>query len=220
MKLKGTYNKRIFLGINNDGENIYYYSPSWKCGWYWSFGYLGNNNTHYHLESLIEGSSFDNIKNHFSKKLVIRNSHIWVFLELAKTAYALKETAEILERGGSHVDNNPIKDIIINKDEVTRINKTVLPEIFDKINDLLISSQDNDRLFKELAKIDAKGLTSKTIDFMFFNEINPDDIRFVSGKKYEYNYIEGINKQDWLRIHSAFWRTYHEFEKALNSKKY
>lgn len=206
MKLKGTYNKRIFLGIDSEGENIYYYSPSWDCGWYWSFGYLGNNNRSYSLKSLIEGASFDNIKNHFSDKFVIKNSNIWVFLELAKTAYALKETAEILGRGGSHMTTNPVKDIIINKDEVTRINKTVLPEIFDEINNLLVSNQDNDRLFKELAEIDANGLTSKTIDFMFFNGINPNDIRFESDKKYQYNYIEGINKQDWSRIHSAFWK--------------
>ncbi len=144
MKLKKTYNKRIFLGINNDGENIYYYSPTWDCGWYWGFGYLGNKNTHYHLKSLIEGSSFDNIKSHFSEKFVIKNSNIWVFLELVKTAYSLKETAEILGRGGSHITKNPLSDIIVNKDEVTRINKIVLPEIFDKINDLLINNQNNE----------------------------------------------------------------------------
>jgi hypothetical protein len=56
---------------------------------------------------------------------------------LVLTAYTLKNTAEVLGRGGSHMTNNPCKDLIINKDEVTRINNIVLPQIFYELYKLL-----------------------------------------------------------------------------------
>ena len=61
---------------------------------------------------------------------------LWKFCELVLTAYALKETAEVLGRGGSHMTENPCADIIKNKDEVKRINEIVLPAIFNQIEKL------------------------------------------------------------------------------------
>lgn len=49
------------------------------------------------------------------------------------TFYALKETAEVLGRGGSHYTNNPISELIKNADEVKRINEVIMPALFDEI---------------------------------------------------------------------------------------
>ena len=54
-----------------------------------------------------------------------------------KTFYILKETAEVLGRGGAHYTSNPCKDIIVNNEEVKRINEVVLPSIFAEIEKLL-----------------------------------------------------------------------------------
>lgn len=130
--------KKILLG-EHDGENIYLSPPSWNCGWYWGFGYLGNNNCHYHLDGLSKNKNlYDAIKEHFGDTLTIKDDKdIWTFCELIVTFYALKEAAEVLGRGGSHYTTNPIADKIKNIEEVERINKIVLPALFDEIYKIL-----------------------------------------------------------------------------------
>lgn len=64
-------------------------------------------------------------------------SNLWKFCELVSTIYTLKESAEVLGRGGSHYTTNTCKDIIINKLEVERINSIVLPSLFNELDTLL-----------------------------------------------------------------------------------
>jgi len=64
------------------------------------------------------------------------NSQLWTLCELIETVYTLKETAEVLGRGGSHYTTNPCADIIQNKAERDRINSEVLPAIFAEIGKL------------------------------------------------------------------------------------
>lgn len=162
MKTLSNYNK-VLLGYN-DNQPIYLSPPSWDCGWYWGFGYLGNKNCHYHLSGLAkEVNYYDGLKNHFGKTLNIRESDIWTFAELVKTAYSLKEMAEVIGRGGSHYTTNPCKDIITNKEEAERINSIVLPQIFEEIYKLLERNKDNKKLFKKLVSVDSKGDTLKII---------------------------------------------------------
>lgn len=132
----------IFFGTRkHDNAKINLSAPSWDCGWYWSFGYLGNDCEHYHLDNyntpywLQEKQNrnmYDALKNDYILVPKIYEN-LWVFCELSLTIYTLKETAEVLGRGGSHMTTNPCKDIIINTDEVTRINNFVLPTLFDKL---------------------------------------------------------------------------------------
>lgn len=126
-----------FLLGKVDGENIYISAPSWDCGWYWGFGYLGNKNLHYHLSGLSEKHKknlFDAIKDEFGDTLTIKDDQkLWLFCELMQTAYTLKETAEVLGRGGSHYTSNLHAELIKNPEEVKRINEKVLPAIFDTI---------------------------------------------------------------------------------------
>ena len=80
---------------------------------------------------------FDALKTdyHLCKSLQ-EDRKLWLFCELAQTAYSLKETAEVLGRGGSHYTDNPCKEIVKNQVEVERLNQEVLPAIFAEISKL------------------------------------------------------------------------------------
>lgn len=132
-----SWTKRFLIG-SVDNKNIYLSAPSWDCEWYWGFGYLGNKDCHYHLSSMYsETNMYDALKKHFGDSLTINEDKLWTFCELVRTAYCLKEAAEVIGRGGSHYANNPCADIIKNESETKRINQVVLPAIFDTINSLL-----------------------------------------------------------------------------------
>lgn len=134
-----TKNTFKFLIGKRDGEKIYLSAPSWDCGWYWGWGYLGNNKCHYHLDGLSkEKNLFDALQEHFGNSLTIKGeNNLWTFCELVSTFYALKETAEVLGRGGSHYTENPVCDVIKNEAEVSRINDKVIPAIFDSVYKIL-----------------------------------------------------------------------------------
>lgn len=155
LEIKG--DKRTFFGISRESkETIYIYKPTFDCGWYWSFGYLGRSNLHYHLSSYKDHSYIITLQDGTIELVTERRNfnmydclsadyelapaikkNLWQFCELAKTAYALKQTAEVLGRGGSHYTTNPCCDIIKNSKEVDRINKEVLPAIFNKIQQIV-----------------------------------------------------------------------------------
>ncbi len=132
-------NEKVTLGIRkSDGRIIHISKPSFDCGWYWGFGYLGNRDEHYHLSGFANGRNinmYDALKADYSLNPKIENN-LWEFCELVTTAYALKTTAEVLGRGGSHYCTNPLADLIINKDEVKRINEKLLPAIFNALNEI------------------------------------------------------------------------------------
>jgi len=155
---------------------------------------------HYHVDGLCrETNLYDGFKKHFGNSFIIKESDIWVFAELFSTFYVLRETAEILSRGGSHLTSNPCSEIIINKTEVERINNTVLPAIFDEIYKVIERNIDNKSNFDKLVKINLKGDTSKVISFMKEKGIKTDDLKS----------IEGLDKYDFERIHSAYWKDFH-----------
>jgi len=146
-KTLSDYAPKTFIGIH-DGEKIFLSAPTWDCGWYWGFGYLGNKNRHYHVDGLtkietyntdgkcFESKSvnlFDGFREHFGDTFKITDKDLWTLCELFKTFYTLKETAELLGRGGSHYTTNPCADLIKNPDETHRINNVVLPQIFEEI---------------------------------------------------------------------------------------
>lgn len=136
--------KKVLIGIVDD-ENIYLSAPSWDCGWYWGFGYLGNKNCHYHVDGLNDKENpnmYDAFKKHFGDSLTIDDSKLWTICELFKTFYTLKETAEVLGRGGSYYTTNPIASLIINKKEVKRINEIIMPELFSEIYKILLEKKD------------------------------------------------------------------------------
>ena len=132
------FNEKISLG-KVDGKNIYLSAPSWDCGWYWGFGYLGNKDCHYHVDGMNKDKNlYDAFIEHFGDTFIIKEEKdIWTLCELFKTFYVLKDTCEVLGHGGAHYTTNPLSDLIKNTKEVKRINENVMPQIFDKIYELL-----------------------------------------------------------------------------------
>ena len=207
MKTLNNYTK-VLLGYN-DNQPIYLDTPSWSCGWYWSFGIIGNRNCSYHLDSLLK-SDIEGLNEHFNGSFIVRPSDLWTFAELMKSFYHLRETAEVLNIGGSFLTSNPCKDIIINADEVIRINNVVLPSIIDEVYKILDRNQDNKKLFKKLVSINLKGDTQKVIEYMKKNSIKTDDLKtLVDNENYNHKYIEGLTGNDFNIIHSFYWKDYH-----------
>lgn len=116
---------KIFFGKDVDGQNIYLTKPSWDCGWYWGFGYLGNSKCHYHLSGYKNGRNInmhDALLQDYELNPVIKDN-LWQFCEQVLTIYALKEMAKVLGRGGSHMITNKHKDFIQDKDYADKINE-------------------------------------------------------------------------------------------------
>ena len=198
--------EKVLLGVHN-GEKIYLSPPSWDCGWYWGFGYLGNNNCHYHVDGLKKSETYnfenkvweykffnlyDGFIEHFGDSLMIRKSNLWEFAELFDTFYKLREIAGVYMRGGSHLTTNPCKDLIINEDEVKRINEVILPAIFTEIYRIIELGQSLDKDIKEVVKLFNEGDTTKTVQYMFDNHLRPEDLK--DQKKISYNDYNVIHK--------------------------
>ena len=164
-KVINKFGEHYLLGKYKDGTLFYLKKPSWDCGWYWGFGYITtytNNkspeksrdiSSHSHFDGLLGKQEVYNFEkqtwqlseyahklsdNKEIAKIVLTENEDWTLCELVRTAYILKETAETLGRGGSHLTKNPCADIIKNEDEVKRINAIVLPAIFKEIENLLM----------------------------------------------------------------------------------
>lgn len=204
---------RVLIGFN-DKEPIYLSPPSWDCGWYWGFGYLGNSNCHYHMDGLSKKHGNINIKDaidqEFGESYIIRPSHRWNVAELIKNFYDLKDAAYILGQGGSHLTTSPSKNIILNIDEAKRINDIVLPNVFEELYKIISRNLNNDDLFRKLIEIDLKGDSSRTLQFMKENSINPDDLILLFPNDYtKRKFIKGITKDDYNRLHGIYWKDYH-----------
>jgi hypothetical protein len=152
-----TGKNKILLGIDKDTrEKIYLSKPTFDCGHYWGFGYLGNKNCHYHLNAYQQKTHFLELADGTYKHLIEkRNVHIkdcleadydlnptiqaniWVFCELALSIYTLKAAAEVLTRGGAHTTTNPCKDIIKDEKQAAHLNGVVLPEVIQTLWDLI-----------------------------------------------------------------------------------
>lgn len=212
MKTIRDYSKAL-LGYN-DKQPIYLSPPSWDCGWYWGFGYLGNKNCHYHIDGLSQKHGNINLKDaidkEFGETYNIRPSDRWTLAELFKNFYDLSKSAYLLGKGGSHLSTSPSKDVILNTDEADRINKIVLPHVFDEIYKIIERNKLNEKHFKEFALIDLQGDSSKTLAFMKEKSIHPDDLIISIDEDYSNRkFIEGFTKNDHNRIHGIWWKDYH-----------
>lgn len=121
---------RVFLGLTVEDERVWLSPPSWDCDWYWGWGYMGNRNLHYHMSSLFgKTHMYQGIKDHF-KSFAIHDKDLWTFCELVRTFYHLRETSDVLTRGGSHYTNNPLEELIKDTDYAKHINTVLMPAIF------------------------------------------------------------------------------------------
>lgn len=136
---------RVFLGTSIEGQRIYLAPPSWDCNWYWGWGYIGNSNLHYHLRSLFKDTNMrDGIKAHFKTFAVNNDKDLWTFCELVRTFYHLRETSDVLTRGGSHYARNPCQELIKDTDYAKHINTVLIPAIFAETYKLFEEKNDKD----------------------------------------------------------------------------
>jgi len=131
--------KNILLGTRkSDGAIINLSAPSWDCGWCWGFGYLGNSREHYQLSGYAGGRNinmYDALKADYSLNPKIEEN-LCVFCELVLSAYTLRSMAELVHIGGSHMTTNPCNDLLKDKSLEDKINKVLLPAIFNEIESL------------------------------------------------------------------------------------
>ena len=115
----------------HDGETIYLSRPSFDCGWYWGFGYIGNRNHHYHLDGIGKGENInfrDALVKHFGDSFIVKDeAALWKFAEIVLTIYTLKRAAETFTRGGSHMTTNPGAALLTKPEWVTEINDVLIP---------------------------------------------------------------------------------------------
>ena len=113
-------------GTSADGENVYLTKHSWDCGWYWSLGYLGNNNCHFHFDSILHIKDSKNNIKHLASELFqttnITDKEWWVIRDLFVQAYALKEAAAVYRHGGHQSALEGVTDIIRSPDMAKFIN--------------------------------------------------------------------------------------------------
>lgn len=146
--------EKFLLGKRkDDGASIFMTKPSFDCGWYWSFGYLGNKDEHYHLSGYSQKSHYFQLKDGTYKHITEdRNKNmydclledydlepqvkdnLWSFCEQASTIYNLKEIAEIFNRGGSHFTTHPLQSMIKGFDKSAIVNE-LLPALLQKFWD-------------------------------------------------------------------------------------
>jgi hypothetical protein len=161
---------------------------------------LNNNNIEKKVWEYRFVDLYDGFKEHFGDSLMIRRSNLWEFAELFETFYKLQGIAEVYNRGGSHLTTNPCKDLIINQDEVKRINEVILPAIFEEIYRIIDLGKSLDKDIKEVVRLFNEGDTTKTVQYMFDNKVTTEDLK--DQKKISYN--------DYQIIHSYYWKAYHE----------
>jgi len=131
-----------FLGRDAEGVGYSLADASWDCDWYWGYGYIKSRNSHQHADSEYKDDNNEYGDNNiFTGKFLATKSFTeaegWKLRELMATFYQLKKQAELLGRGGMHITSNPMADYLINKGEAERINKLVLPKLFEEVNKIL-----------------------------------------------------------------------------------
>ena len=144
--------RKLLLGVDKDGQQYWLEKGTWDCGWYWSFGHIHYGDGFNHFDNLFSKDEKDrpcNLYNGFKARITdsplyqpgedeIDHKRLWEFCDLAKTIYCLKETAEVLGRGGSNYSGNPLcKDLVKDEAYVKRLNEEVLPKLIKTAEGLL-----------------------------------------------------------------------------------
>ena len=158
------FGKDVYLlGKRNDGTWLWLKSASWDCDWYWGFGYIETytNNTkpeasrdikyHTHWDTTmgkqetynpekqcfrVSGKYIHHLnENPDMKGTVLTDKESWELADLMKTFYTLKDTAALFHTGNSHLNTGGLD--LKNKDMEDLINKTLMPQVFARIYQIL-----------------------------------------------------------------------------------
>ena len=159
------FGKDVYLlGKNKQGEYLWLEAAKWDCDWYWGFGYVETYtktahpeqskdiNSHSHFGSLLGKQEYYDLDkgcfrtstdyiyhlnmNPDIKETVLTESEAWELSDLMKSYYTLKATAEIYHSGNSHYTTTHNVNLK-NKDQEDYINKVLMPQIFNRVYEIL-----------------------------------------------------------------------------------
>lgn len=130
-------------GTFTDGKNIWLEKHKWTCGWYWSFGHVGNKSNHksghFHFDSLLyikDGKgSFKYCASDLFESTNITDKEWWVIRDLFVQAYALRKAAEVYWYGGNQTTEVGVTDIIKSMKRAAQINAD-LAKVLDTVWDV------------------------------------------------------------------------------------
>lgn len=140
------------LGRVAHGDLIWLESAKWDCGWYWGFGYVEvytnqrapslarDISSHSHFSGLVGKQDSGQHISHVNESLqesVLTESESWELSDLMKTFYTLRESAETVGRGGSHLSGSGSRDFLKSTDMAETINKIMLPQLFEEVYKIL-----------------------------------------------------------------------------------
>lgn len=140
--------KKVYLlGKEREtGNFVYLTSATWDCDWYWGFGYIetyskNDIDEHRHFYDLfLKNNLYYSFKDFFSET-PLNDNEIYELLGYMKEFYTMSKYAELL-RFGNYITSRAIsikeeKNEEKNLKEYNRINKILMPELFNKIYKLL-----------------------------------------------------------------------------------
>lgn len=151
-QISKAFGKTIYLlGKDKDGIKYWLEEPSWDCGWYWGFGYIEtytNNNDPTHSRDIESHQHFDSLflnqnkcaRDAFKEFFVetpLSDDEIWELVDYMKTFYTLEGVAELFKHGYSHQTERAKIETLTREDLTKEVNEKMLPELFNKIRDLL-----------------------------------------------------------------------------------
>lgn len=136
--------KFYLLGKNLNGQKVWLQEATWDCDWDWGLGHVEtfnknytDINSHTHFDSLfLEKDIYNSFINYFTETTLNKNE-IWQLLELMQSLYTFSKYSELLHRGGAYITNPICADIIKNDGEYKRINEVIIPELNNKVYELL-----------------------------------------------------------------------------------
>lgn len=140
--------ERVLFGTDKDTQElIYLYKPKFECGWYWSFGHLGNDDLHYRLsacrkkEKMVYDKEGQKRQLTESRNLSIHDAllqdyelaaaikkELWLFCELSQSIYTLIDCAELFHHGGSYMVTNPQQDLLQDAELYKKLTFELIPE--------------------------------------------------------------------------------------------
>ena len=150
-KVINKFGVHYLLGKDKRGQYVYLEKESWDCGWYWGFGYLhtftNNNNptysrdismhTHFDSEFMRGPEYTKKMFEEYFEETVLTEDEMWILCDYMMTFYTLQKTAELFHRGYSYQTSKAYMDCLKSEEQSDKINHTILPDLFKRIEDLL-----------------------------------------------------------------------------------
>lgn len=123
----------------------------WDWGWYWGCGYIEtftNNKSpelsrdiqsHSHFDSMFlrQNKCVENAFNEFFADSVLTKDEVYELCDYMMSMYKLKNIGELFTHGCSWQTERAKLETLTREDLTKEVNEKMLPELFNKIRDLL-----------------------------------------------------------------------------------